>query len=72
LRPRLFLLVQDSSYDRPGNLSGIVSKSRDPFRVPKVMQIAGSKAIRDDALPISAGIVVVGGVQGLVQVADQM
>ena len=36
------------------------------------MQVAGLESIRRDVLPIFAGIMIVGRMEGLMQVADQM
>jgi hypothetical protein len=41
-------------------------------RIPKVVEIAGSESISDDAFSISTGIVIVGGMERLVQVAHQV
>jgi hypothetical protein len=57
---------------RGGNLSGFVPETADPFGVPEMMQIAGPESIRGDPLSISTGIVIVGGMKGLMEIADQM
>jgi hypothetical protein len=37
-----------------------------------MMQIAGSESISDDAFSVSASVVIVSGMKGLMEVADQM
>jgi hypothetical protein len=43
---------------RGGDLPGGIPEAADPFRIPEVMEVAGAEAIRDDAFPIYAGIVI--------------
>jgi hypothetical protein len=43
-----------------------------PIGIPEMMEVAGSESISDDAFSISTGIVIVGSMKGLMEVADQM
>jgi len=66
------LLVRNRCGQRGGDLSGVVPEAADPFGVPEMMQIAGPEPIYGDPLSSSTSIVIIGGVEGLMEVADQM
>ena|SRR5712691_4601037 len=42
------------------------------FHIPEVVQVAGLKAVRNDAFSISTGVVIVGSMKGLMEVAGRM
>jgi len=65
-------LIGDPGHDHPGNLSGISPEALDPLGIPEMMEAAGAESISDDAFSISTGIVIVGGMKRLMEVADQM
>jgi len=68
----LSVLIGDSGHDHPGDLARITTETGDPFGIPEMMEVAGSESISDDAFSISTGIVIVGSMKGLMEIADQI
>jgi hypothetical protein len=55
-----------------GNGPGVRPEPINKRRIPKMVEVSGPKSGRRDALVIAATIIVVRGVEGLVQVTDKM
>jgi hypothetical protein len=66
------LLVRNPGDDRVGDLTRIGAESLYKFHVPEMMKVAGLEPLCDDPLPISARVMIVGRMKGLMEVADQV